>query len=139
MDSSNLISEEQKFICWAFILKANNFQNTYMGAFFVSFGTKILSCGDKFIQDKIGNPNSLWMNKPFFPKLYKLYNLYILMDFYLALLKKICPRSSWSDTLSVERPQTYSTHGEFSLPRSRFFSSQHRWLDLAVKFQCMYG
>ena len=41
-DSSNLISEEQKFVCWAFILEANDLQNAYMTIVFGSFGAKSL-------------------------------------------------------------------------------------------------
>jgi hypothetical protein len=57
-DSNNLIGVEQKFIHWAFTLKANSVQNVYMTTFFVSFGAKSLFDGRKFIQDKNGNPNS---------------------------------------------------------------------------------
>jgi hypothetical protein len=34
------------------------------------------------------------VDKLFFPNLYKVYNLYILVDVYLVLLKRVCPRSS---------------------------------------------
>jgi hypothetical protein len=40
-----------------------------------------------------GNPNSFVMGKLFFPNLYKLHNFNILMDFYLVLLREVCPRS----------------------------------------------
>jgi hypothetical protein len=91
-----LIGGEQKFVCLAFTLKAkkkNALQNTYMAILFRSFGIKSLSDGGKLVRNIYGNPNSPRANKPFFPNLYKVYNLYILMDFYLVLSMEVCPRS----------------------------------------------
>jgi hypothetical protein len=47
----------------------------------VSFGR------DKFVQNIYGNTNSPQVDNLFFPNLCKLHNLYILMNFYLVLLK----------------------------------------------------
>jgi hypothetical protein len=41
-------------------------------------------CG-KLVHNIYGNPNSPQVDKIFFLNLYKVYNLYILMDFYLVL------------------------------------------------------
>ena len=56
-DSRNLISGQQKFIHWAFTLKANGLQNAYIASLFVSFGAKNLSDGGQFVLDINGNPN----------------------------------------------------------------------------------
>jgi hypothetical protein len=40
-------------------------------------------------------------------------NLYILIDFYLVLSRKVCPRSSWPNGLSVKHP--YMIHGKCTL------------------------
>ena len=45
-------------------------------------------CLVKFVCDIIKNPNSPQADKLFFPNLYKLYNLYIIMDGYLVLLTR---------------------------------------------------
>jgi hypothetical protein len=58
------------------------------------FGAKSLSGGRKLVCNIYGNPNFLSTDKLFFLNLYKVYNLYILMDFYLVLLRRVCPRSS---------------------------------------------
>jgi hypothetical protein len=63
------------------IAKDNAFQNTYMEALFMSFGPKNMAGGWKFVHNIIENPNFSWEDKLFFPNLYKLHNLYILMDF----------------------------------------------------------
>jgi hypothetical protein len=65
-----------------------------MVALFVSFGTKSLLGGGKFVQDKDGNSNSPQADNPFFPNLYKFHNLHIFMDFYLILSSEVCTRSS---------------------------------------------
>jgi hypothetical protein len=44
------------------------------------------------------------MDKLFFRNLYKVYNLYILMDFYLVLSRRVCPRSSQPDGCIVKCP-----------------------------------
>jgi hypothetical protein len=62
-----------------------------MVALFGSFGAKSLSGGGKLVCNIYGNPQA---DKLFFLNLYKVYNLYILMDFYLVLLRRVCPRSS---------------------------------------------
>jgi hypothetical protein len=59
-----------------------------METLFGSFGAKSLSNRRKVVHNIYGNPNSRRVNKLFFLNLYKVYNLYILMDFYH------CPRSS---------------------------------------------
>ena len=79
----------------------NGLQNIYMIAFFGSFGAKSLLGRGKFVCNVNGNLNSLWVNKLFFPILYKVHNLHILKDFYLAFLKRICTRSSWLKYHSV--------------------------------------
>jgi hypothetical protein len=84
--------------------KDNALQNVYMAALFVSFGGKCLSDGRIFVQDIYGKPNSPWANKILFPNLYKLYNLYILMDFYLIVLREVCTRSSQLHGRSVKCP-----------------------------------
>jgi hypothetical protein len=48
-------------------------------------------------------------NKLFFLNLYNVYNLYILMDFYLALKREACPRSSRLNNHSVKRPSNYTS------------------------------
>jgi hypothetical protein len=55
-----------------------------MATFFVGFGAKSLSTTGKFVQEKNGNQNSPQVDKLFFPNLYKLCNLYVLMDIYLC-------------------------------------------------------
>jgi hypothetical protein len=60
-------------------------QNAYMAALFGSFGTKSLSGGGKLVHNIYGNPNLPQADKLFFLILYKVYNLNILMDFYLIL------------------------------------------------------
>jgi hypothetical protein len=65
-----------------------------MATLFGSFGAKSLSGGGKLVYNIYGNPNSPQTNKLFFLNLYKVYNLYILMDFYLVLWRRVCPRSS---------------------------------------------
>jgi hypothetical protein len=69
-------------------------QNVYMAALFGSFGAKSLSNRGKLVHNIYGNPNSPRADKLFFLNLYKVYNLYILMDFYLVLLREVYPRSS---------------------------------------------
>jgi hypothetical protein len=76
-------------------------QNAHMATLFVSFDTKSLTNGEKFVQHIYGNPNFPQANKFFFPNSYKLHNLYILMDFYSC---KVCPMSSQSHGLSVKHP-----------------------------------
>jgi hypothetical protein len=56
--------------------------------FFVRFGSKNLAIVQNFIHNFSGNPNSPQENKPFFPNIYKLHNLYLLMNFYLILLRE---------------------------------------------------
>jgi hypothetical protein len=79
-------------------------QNVYMVALFGSFGAKSLSGGEKLVHNIYGNPNSPRANKLFFLNLYKVYNLYILIDFYLVLSREVCPRSSRPHGCSVKRP-----------------------------------
>jgi hypothetical protein len=73
-----------------------------MAALFGSFGAKSLSSGGKFVCNIYGNPNSPQADKLFFLNLYKVYNLYILMDFYLVFSREVCPRSSRSHGRSVK-------------------------------------
>jgi hypothetical protein len=72
----------------------------------VSFGVKILSGGGKFVHNICGNLNSRQADKLFFPNLYKLHNLFILIDFYLVLLREVFPRSFQPHNHSVKRPLT---------------------------------
>jgi hypothetical protein len=65
-----------------------------MAVLFGSFGAKSLSGGGKLVSNIYGNPNSLQADKLFFLNLYKVCNLYTLMDFYLVLSRRVCPRSS---------------------------------------------
>jgi hypothetical protein len=88
----------------------NGLQNNYMATFFGSFGTKSLSGGGKFVHNIYGNPNFLGVDKLFFPNSYKLHYLYILMDFYLVLLRKVCPRSFQSYGCSVKCPSIIRGH-----------------------------
>jgi hypothetical protein len=99
-----IINGEQKFAHWAFILEANNLQNTYMVILFGSFGAKNLFDGGKFVRNINGNPNSPHVDKLFFPNLYKAHILYILMDFYLILSRRVCPRSSRPESCKVGAP-----------------------------------
>jgi hypothetical protein len=87
-DFSNLIGVEQKFVHLAFTPETNGLQNVYMAVLFVA---KSLSGGGKLVCNIYENPNSSRANKVFFLNLYKVYNLYILMDFYLVLSREVCP------------------------------------------------
>jgi hypothetical protein len=87
-----------------FTLEANNLQNSYMVVCFVSFGTKSLFDRRKFVHNINGNPNSPQVNTLFFPNLYKVHNMYILMDFYLVLSKGVYPRSSQPKGHSAKCP-----------------------------------
>ena len=58
----------------------NGLQNVYMAALFGTFDAKSLFSGGKLVHNINGNPNSPWEDKLFFLNLYKVYNLYILMD-----------------------------------------------------------
>jgi hypothetical protein len=60
-----------------------------MVALFGSFGSKSLSAGGKLVCNIYGNSNSHQIDKLFFINLYKVYNLYILMDFYLVLFSQL--------------------------------------------------
>jgi hypothetical protein len=116
-DSSNLISWEWKFVLCTFILqrpKDNTIQNTYMVTIFMSFSTKSFAGGRKFLHDINDNLDSPWEDKPFFPNLYKLHNLYTLMDFHLVLLRGVCLKSSQPNDCSIKRPWGI-------YPISRFF------------------
>jgi hypothetical protein len=75
-----------------------------MTALYVSFDTKSLFGEGKFVHNIYGNPNSSRADKILFPNLYKLHNLYILMDFYLVLLREVCTRSSQLYGCSMKRP-----------------------------------
>jgi hypothetical protein len=79
-------------------------QNIYMVVLFGSFGAKSLSGGKKLVRNIYGNPNSHRVDKFFFLKLYKVLNLYILMDFYLVLSREVCPRSSQPHGRVVKHP-----------------------------------
>jgi hypothetical protein len=57
----------------------------------MSFDAKSLFGGRKFVHNIYGNPNLPRVDKLFFPNLYKLHNLYILMDFYIVFLREVCP------------------------------------------------
>jgi hypothetical protein len=59
-----------------------------MAALFVSFGTKSLFRGRKFIRNIYGNPIPPWMDKLFFQNLYKIHNLYFLI-----------PKNPWDQKL----------------------------------------
>jgi hypothetical protein len=63
-------------------------QNAYMATLFGNFSAKSLSDGGKLVCNIYRNPNSPQANKFFFPNLYKGYNLFILMDFYLVLSRR---------------------------------------------------
>jgi hypothetical protein len=60
-----------------------------MTIFFGSFDAKSLSNGRKFVHNIYRNPNCPHTNKLFFPNFYKLHNLCILMDFYLAMSRGV--------------------------------------------------
>ena len=68
---------------------------------------KSLSNGGNFVHNINGNPNSSWENKLFFLNLYKLQNLYILMDFYLVFSRGVCARSFWPNGHSVKYPSNF--------------------------------
>ena len=67
--------------------KDNTIQNTYMATLFMSFNTKNFANGRKFLHDINDNLDSPWEDKPFFPNLYKLHNLYTLIDFHQCSLE----------------------------------------------------
>jgi hypothetical protein len=69
-----------------------------------NFGAKNFSGGGKVLSNIYENPNSPRTNKFFFPNLYKLHYLYILMDSYLILWKRVCPRSSQPVGYNVKCP-----------------------------------
>jgi hypothetical protein len=56
-----------------------------MAALFGSFGAKSLFGGRKLVRNIYGNPKVPQVDKLFFLNIYKVYNLYILMNFYLVL------------------------------------------------------
>ena len=105
-NSNNLIGGEQKLVHLAFTLKANGQRppNVYMIDLFGNFGAKSLYSGGKLVCNIYGNPNSPQANKIFFLNLYKVYTLYIKMDFYLIPSKRICLRSPQPHGHSVKRP-----------------------------------
>ena len=82
----------------------NSLQNAYMVTLFGRFGTKRLSNKGKLVLNIYENPNSPRAEKNFFPNLYEVYNLYILTDFYLVLLRRVCTRSSRPHGCSVKCP-----------------------------------
>jgi hypothetical protein len=45
------------------------------------------------------------LNGQTFLNLYKVYNLYILMDFYLVLSREVCPRSSRPHSRSMNQEE----------------------------------
>ena len=61
----------------------------------------------KYYPQYLWDPNSSQMDKFFFLNLYKIYNLSILIDFYLILSSRICPRSSQPHGHSVKPPLCY--------------------------------
>ena len=75
-----------------------------MAILFISFGANILASVQKFVHNINENPILLQEEKLFFPNLYKLHKLYILMDFYLVLLRGVYTRSSQFDGPSVKCP-----------------------------------
>jgi hypothetical protein len=103
-----VIGKEQKFVCLTFIVEANSRRTipSKMPTWkhFLYFGTKSLSGGGKLVHDIYENPNTPRANKSFVPKLYKFYNLYILIDFYLVLWREVCSRSSQPHGHSMKRP-----------------------------------
>ena len=108
-DSSNVIGREKKFVHLAFALEANNqrimpSKNNYITSIFMNFGAKSLFGWGKFVHDIYENPNSPWADKLSFPNLYKLHDLYILMDFFLVPLTEVCLRSFGLHNCSVEAP-----------------------------------
>jgi hypothetical protein len=82
----------------------NSLQNAYMATLFGSFVDESLSGLEKFVCNSCGNPNSPQADKLSFPNLYKLHYLYILMDFYLVLMRRVCSQYSQPDDRSVKRP-----------------------------------
>jgi hypothetical protein len=92
-----------------FTLEANGQQTTTSKMptwqyFFGVLGPSLLG-GGKFVHNNIyGNPNSPQADKFFFPNLYKLHYLYILMDFYLVLLRRVCTNFSQPNGRSVKWP-----------------------------------
>jgi hypothetical protein len=74
------------------------FKMAFMATLFESFGTKSLFGEGKLVNNIYGNPNFPRADKLFFLNLYKIYNLYILKDFYLVLSRRVCPSSSQVST-----------------------------------------
>jgi hypothetical protein len=95
-DSSYLIGQEQKFVLRAFTLEANNQwmmpSKDPIDSILWLLVSRVCHVEERcqefvmcrFVQDENANSNTSWNNKLFFPNLYKLYNLYILMDLYLV-------------------------------------------------------
>jgi hypothetical protein len=90
-----------------------------MTTLFVSFGAKSLSNGAKFIQDENGNPNSPQEDKLSFPNLYKLHNLYFLMDFYLVHEKPCLIHTHPASCRLLTPVQTYPIEflGQFTVTK----------------------
>jgi hypothetical protein len=86
------IGQEEKFVLWA--SKMLLWQH-----FFVSFDPMSLASGWKCGHYMNGNPNSPQEHKLFFPSLYKLHDLYILMDFYQVVQGPLDPLTvgRWPD------------------------------------------
>jgi hypothetical protein len=103
-DFSNVVGGEQMLVHSAFTLEANALQNIYMAIILVSFGAKSLFGGGKFVYNIYGNPNCPQVDKLFFPNLYKLHSLYILIGFYLVFLREVYPGSFCSDSHSGKCP-----------------------------------
>jgi hypothetical protein len=72
-----------------FTLLANALQNAYMAPLLVNFASKNLFSVGKFVHNFNGDSNSPRADKLFFPNLYKSHNLYILLNFYLALSRRL--------------------------------------------------
>jgi hypothetical protein len=86
--------------------KDNALQNAYMTTHFVSFGTKSLSSGGKFVHNIYVNPNSPWADKFFYPNLYKIHNLNTLWTFSLSSRGKFV-RGSLDPMAVGEAPLMY--------------------------------
>jgi hypothetical protein len=117
-----------------------------MAILFGRFGGQKFFDGKKLVSDIYGNPNSPKADKLFISNLYKIYNLYILMEFYKVPSRRVYPTSSrWMKcpltavlTPKERRLRLYHSKGKFaltagkSLPAVRSLVAK-TWLNLVLR------
>jgi hypothetical protein len=65
-----------------------------------------------------------------FPNLYKCCSLYVLMDFYLILLKKVCPRSSHPTDIAWSASKICKLLSLYKFGIKRFAFSRRVWISI---------